>query len=107
MTHVHFCYLLLLGVQENYPGVRAQYPELQSKEIIGLVARQWASISDMEKQAWKQRAIATTVVSEEGLDEEHEQEQSDDEQPSSESESEADDDQEEEEDAKKKRAKKK
>lgn len=32
-------------------------PELQSKDIIQLVARQWASINDVEKAGWKQRAM--------------------------------------------------
>eukprot|EP00544_Gedaniella_sp_CCMP2646_P015059 CAMPEP_0202486504 /NCGR_PEP_ID=MMETSP1361-20130828/5068_1 /ASSEMBLY_ACC=CAM_ASM_000849 /TAXON_ID=210615 /ORGANISM="Staurosira complex sp., Strain CCMP2646" /LENGTH=199 /DNA_ID=CAMNT_0049115681 /DNA_START=109 /DNA_END=708 /DNA_ORIENTATION=+ len=54
----HTAYTLF--VQENYPGVRAEYPILQSKDIIGMVARQWSSITDEEKKAWKQRATATT-----------------------------------------------
>ena len=66
----HTAYTLF--VQENHPAVRAQYPNLQSKDIIGIVARQWASVSEEEKQAWKQRAIATAVVADEGLEEEEE-----------------------------------
>jgi hypothetical protein len=53
----HTAYTLF--VQEVYPGVRAQYQDFQSKDIIGLVARQWASIPEVEKQVWKERAMAS------------------------------------------------
>mmetsp|Transcript_31570 Transcript_31570/g.52118 ORF Transcript_31570/g.52118 Transcript_31570/m.52118 type:complete len:204 (+) Transcript_31570:73-684(+) len=53
----HTAYTLF--VQENYPGVRAQYPSLQSKDIIGMVARQWATVPETEKTVWKERAIET------------------------------------------------
>lgn len=53
----HTAYTLF--VQENYPAVRAQYPQLQSKDIIGMVARQWATVPEMEKVVWKERAIET------------------------------------------------
>jgi HMG-box domain len=53
----HTAYTLF--VQEVYPGIRAQYQDFQSKDIIGLVARQWASIPEVEKQVWKERAMAS------------------------------------------------
>lgn len=52
----HTAYTLF--VQENYPSVRALNPTLQSKDVITMVARQWAAVTDLEKQAWKQRATA-------------------------------------------------
>jgi hypothetical protein len=70
----HTAYTLF--VQENYQSIRTQYPELQSKEIIGLVARHWAAVSDLEKQAWKSRAIASAEVdAEEAEDSEEEEEE--------------------------------
>lgn len=70
----HTAYTLF--VQENYPGVRAEYPILQSKDIIGMVARQWSSITDEEKKAWKQRATATTRMEQDetGQDDDEEEE---------------------------------
>jgi HMG-box domain len=91
----HTAYTLF--VQENYPSIRNQYPELQSKDIIGLVARQWAEVSDLERQAWKQRAVASANVEEE---EEEEEEESDDEE-GEEDESEEEEEQDEEEEVKK------
>ena len=79
----HTAYTLF--VQENYPSIRNQYPELQSKDIIGLVARQWAEVSDLEQQAWKQRAAVASVAVEE---EEEEEEESDDEEEEDKSEEE-------------------
>jgi TATA-binding protein-associated factor Taf7 len=73
-----------LFVQENYPSIRNQYPELQSKDIIGLVARQWAQVSDLDRQAWKQRAVASANVEEE----EEGEEESDDEEGEEDEESE-------------------
>ena len=78
----HTAYTLF--VQENYPSIRNQYPDLQSKEIIALVARQWAEVSDLERQAWKQRAVASSADAEdeeeeEGEEEGEEEEESDDE----------------------------
>ena len=56
----HTAYTLF--VHEVYPTIRAQYQDtdnFQSKDIIGLVARQWASIPDEEKRVWKERALAS------------------------------------------------
>ena len=44
-------------VQENYASLKAMQPSLQSKDIIGMVARQWASLTPIEKAAWKDRAL--------------------------------------------------
>jgi hypothetical protein len=51
----HTAYTLF--VQQHYPSLKEMQPELQSKDIIQLVARQWASINDVEKAGWKQRAM--------------------------------------------------
>jgi HMG-box domain len=94
----HTAYTLF--VQENYPSIRNQYPELQSKDIIGLIVRQWAEVSDLERQAWKQRAVASVNV-----EEEEEEEESDDEEGEEDEESEEEgEEQGEEEEETKKRA---
>jgi hypothetical protein len=82
----HTAYTLF--VQENYQSIRTQYPELQSKEIIGLVARQWGSVSDLEKQAWKSRAIASAEVDDDHDEEEGSEEGEEDDEESEEEEDE-------------------
>uniref|UniRef100_A0A7R9WXW2 HMG box domain-containing protein n=1 Tax=Craspedostauros australis TaxID=1486917 RepID=A0A7R9WXW2_9STRA len=48
-----------LFVQETYPRVKAQNPELPSNQLIRIVAGQWKTGVDAEqKQAWKLRALA-------------------------------------------------
>lgn len=93
----HTAYTLF--VQENYPGVRAQYPDVQSKDIIGMVARQWANVPDIEKQVWKERALEThhVAAAEEVVHEEEEEgEEEDEEVHEEEEEEEAEGDEEEE-----------
>ena len=46
-------------MQEHYPGVRSQHPDWQSKDVISLVAKQWAQVPADEKKTWKERALAT------------------------------------------------
>jgi HMG-box domain len=53
----HTAYTLF--VKDNYPSLKALQPALQSKDIIGMVARQWAHLTLVEKAAWKERAAAT------------------------------------------------
>jgi hypothetical protein len=48
----HTAYTLF--VQTNYPSIRAMHPELPSKNVISVVARQWANVSAAEKVAWKE-----------------------------------------------------
>jgi hypothetical protein len=49
-----------LYVQENYPGIKAANPNLPSKDVISIVAKQWGSgVTPQEKQEWKARAVAT------------------------------------------------
>jgi hypothetical protein len=49
-----------LFVQETYPGVKSANPELPSKDVISIVAKQWGSgLSAEEKKEWKARAQAT------------------------------------------------
>eukprot|EP00566_Odontella_aurita_P016040 CAMPEP_0113550658 /NCGR_PEP_ID=MMETSP0015_2-20120614/14103_1 /TAXON_ID=2838 /ORGANISM="Odontella" /LENGTH=284 /DNA_ID=CAMNT_0000451487 /DNA_START=792 /DNA_END=1646 /DNA_ORIENTATION=+ /assembly_acc=CAM_ASM_000160 len=47
-----------LFMQENYPAVKEANPALQSKDIIGIVAKQWANVDPDVKTAWKERAKA-------------------------------------------------
>jgi hypothetical protein len=53
------------------------------KDIIGLVARQWAAISEAEKRVWKERALAShqdpVDVEEEDGDNDDEEDEEDDE----------------------------
>ena len=53
----HTAYTLF--VQETYPRVKLEHPELQSKEVISIVAKKWKSFSAQEKKSWKERAQAT------------------------------------------------
>jgi hypothetical protein len=67
----HTAYTLF--VQENYPGVRSQFPDLQSKDIIAMVARQWAEVPEAEKLVWKERAVDTHYqADDEDDDQQHE-----------------------------------
>jgi len=53
----HTAYTLF--VKEVYPGIRHEYPGRPSKELISMVAKQWADVPAEEKKMWKDRAIAT------------------------------------------------
>ena len=65
----HTAYTLF--VKESYPSLRARHPSFQSKDIIALVARQWAAVSETEKQAWKERALSTHQNEEENIIPDH------------------------------------
>ena len=71
----HTAYTLF--VKDNYPSLKALQPALQSKDIIGMVARQWANLTLVEKAAWKERAAATHPEEddEEGDDDEDDEEE--------------------------------
>lgn len=43
-------------VHENYELVRKEHAALSSRDIISILARQWASTNEEEKQLWKYRA---------------------------------------------------
>jgi hypothetical protein len=45
-------------VMENYDAIKKNNAEMPSKEIISMVARQWAQVSEEEKALWKERAVA-------------------------------------------------
>jgi hypothetical protein len=52
-------------VKETYPGIKESNPQLASKDIIAIVARQWKhQVTPEEKQAWKQRAQETHIEEE-------------------------------------------
>jgi hypothetical protein len=54
----HTAYTLF--VQETYPGVKAANPNLPSKDVISIVAKQWGNLLSLEeKQEWKLKAVAT------------------------------------------------
>jgi hypothetical protein len=54
----HTAYTLF--VQETYPGVKAANPELPSKDVISIVAKQWGNLLSLEeKREWKLKAVAT------------------------------------------------
>jgi len=63
----HTAYTLF--VQEIYPGVKAQHPDLPSKDVISIVAKQWKEFSADEKKDWKLRAKATHEEEEDEEDE--------------------------------------
>lgn len=46
-------------MQENYPAIKDSNPDFASKDIIAVLAKQWAEISPEEKMVWKSRAVAT------------------------------------------------
>lgn len=55
-------------MQENYPAIKEANPHfLASKDIIAVLAKQWAELSPSEKLGWKARAVATHNEAE-GLD---------------------------------------
>jgi len=43
-------------VQENYQAIKKDNEHLHSKDIISMVANQWAQVSEEEKQIWRHRA---------------------------------------------------
>ena len=43
-------------VHENYHLIKKEQGELTSREIISMLARQWGTTTDEEKQIWKLRA---------------------------------------------------
>uniref|UniRef100_A0A7S4IY58 HMG box domain-containing protein n=1 Tax=Odontella aurita TaxID=265563 RepID=A0A7S4IY58_9STRA len=49
-----------LFVQENFEQIKnsAESASLESKDIIAIVAKQWAEMGLEEKQAWKERAAS-------------------------------------------------
>ena len=69
----HTAYTLF--VKDNYPSLKALQPALQSKDIIGMVARQWANLTLGEKASWKERAAITQPEEEEDDEEEEEEEE--------------------------------
>jgi len=48
-------------VQTNYPNVKAENPEHQSKDVITILAKQWADVPEIERKNWQQRAKSNSV----------------------------------------------
>jgi hypothetical protein len=48
-----------LYMQEHYPGAKVAHPGFPSKDIIAMIAKQWAELGPIEKTAWKSRAALT------------------------------------------------
>lgn len=57
-----------LYMKENYPAIKEANAEWASKDIIALLAKQWAEIAPNEKMEWKARAVATHNEVAEGVD---------------------------------------
>jgi hypothetical protein len=53
------CRAYTLFVKEIYPDVKVQHPDWPSKDVISIVAKQWATVPAAEKVKWKLRAQAT------------------------------------------------
>jgi hypothetical protein len=49
-------------VTANYESIKESDPEIAPKEMISMVARQWAQVSEEEREHWKQRAMASAVA---------------------------------------------
>jgi hypothetical protein len=48
-------------VTANYECIKDSNPEVPAREMISMVARQWAQVSEEEKEHWKQRAILSAA----------------------------------------------
>lgn len=53
-SKAHSAYTLF--VHENYEIIKKEHTDLPSREIISILAQQWGSTSEEEKQVWKYRA---------------------------------------------------
>ena len=49
-------------VSDNYEVIKKNNPNMQSKDVIALIARQWAATSEEEKELWKERANVQNTV---------------------------------------------
>ena len=47
-----------LYMQEHYPAIKLANPEFASKDVITIVAKEWADMSADAKVEWKSRAAA-------------------------------------------------
>jgi HMG (high mobility group) box len=45
-------------MQETFPIRKSEHPELKSKDLISMVARQWKELNDEERDVWKTKAAA-------------------------------------------------
>jgi hypothetical protein len=73
----HTAYTLF--VSEVYPSVKAQNQGRPSKDLIAIVAKEWASLPDNEKLTWKDRALKTHRAADEDEEEEEEEDNNDEE----------------------------
>jgi hypothetical protein len=48
-----------LYMQEHYPAIKEANPEFASKDVITIVAKEWADLAANVKAEWKSRAAAT------------------------------------------------
>ena len=55
-------------MKENYPSVKmamaGRVPEAQSKDVISSVATSWKSLSEEDRDTWKERARAMSAEEE-------------------------------------------
>jgi hypothetical protein len=73
----HTAYTLF--VKEIYPDVKVQHPDWPSKDVISIVAKQWATVPVAEKQKWKVRAQATHDSADEEEEDDEEADEDDEE----------------------------
>ena len=48
-------------VTANYDTIKHDNPNVPAKELISMIARQWAQVSEIEKEHWKQRAMSSAT----------------------------------------------
>ena len=69
----HTAYTLF--VKEVYPSVKAQHSDFPNKEMISIVAKQWALVLPEDKLKWKARAQLTHDSADEDEEEDEEEEE--------------------------------
>ena len=57
-----------LYMQEHYPAIKLSNPEFASKDVITIVAKEWADLSADAKVEWKSRAAAAAAHDDEEED---------------------------------------
>lgn len=48
-------------MQTTYPNIKSQNPHLQSKDVISIVAKQWADVPEIDKKIWQDRAKSYSI----------------------------------------------
>lgn len=53
----------LLFCQETFPGIKAANPSAKLGDVMRLVGKKWADVSESDKQLLKQRVVQTKATS--------------------------------------------